>query len=204
MKRIVGAALIWSVVFGLMWINAEAQTGKKAAPPPPPPKSHMANGARAVWVYRHHPADMLANADKNTMNGSLCTVMSLSDPAGDGKVAGTLTFYRNYDYTARRYTEPHVYNLPATAVTNAGESSRVHEHVHWNATAGTSGDMNMDVRASLFKAHDNNGKSDPHRRLVVRFKFPPGTKGGFDDFCDQDPDDDVLQEEPDPPNPPVP
>jgi hypothetical protein len=207
MKRLMGMGLMGAMVLTMLWINAQAQTVKTAKSTTTKSPSHMANSNNSVWTYRHDPADKLANADKNSRSGSLCTILSLSDAAGDGTVKGKLTFYRNFDYTAKKYAEKHEYDLPPLAVMNAGKASRVHEHVTWTATPLTSGDSAIDVHVSLMKGKDNNGNGDPHRRLVVRFKYPPTLKGRgtYDDCCDQDPDDDVLQEEtPPPPDPPAP
>ena len=201
MNRLVGAGFVTVTLLMMLLISAHGQTSKAVNNP-----SHMANSPNSKWVYRHDPANNLMNADKNSRNGSLCTVLSLSDTAGDGTVGGTLTFYRSFNYGTNRYAEPHRYTLPPIHVTNAGNPSRVHEKVTWaGATPLTSGDMPIDVHVSLMKGKENKGKGDPHARLVVRFKYPARLKGEYDDCCDQEPDDDVLQEETPPPaDPPAP
>jgi hypothetical protein len=205
MKRLGGMGLMGAMIFAMLGINAHAQTAKTAKSKLTGDASHMASSNNSAWIYRRDPADQIANADKNSRNGSLCTVLYLSDAAGDGTVGGSLIFYRDFDYGSNRYADKHKYVLPPLPITNAGKAGRVHEHVTWTATPLTSGDSSIEVHVSLMKGKDNNGKADPHRRLVVRFKYPARLKDDFDDCCDQDPDDDVLQEEnPPPDDPPAP
>jgi hypothetical protein len=193
MKRHVTIALIGSILLGIAW----------GAPPQELP--HMVNSSdKKSWVYRHN------KDDKNSRNDSVATVTHLNDAGVVNDVPyidGDLYFWLKYNPTTKKYEEKHWYKLKKVMVKRSGEKNRKHESVTWelgDVTPKTKGDKAIRVLASLFKGKDK-GNSSADRRLVVRFKYPEDrARGSFDDCCDQEPDDDVLQEEDDPGDPPDP
>ncbi len=161
----------------------------------------MVNSKNKKWVYRHN------KDDKNSRNQSLATVIQINDLGAvgdDSYVDGDLYFWTNYDPKTKKYYDKHWYKLEKVKVKRSGEKNRKHESATWeltDVTPKTSGDKATKVLASLFKGKDQ-GNSSGDKRIVVRFKYPYAMT--FDDCCDQEPDDDVLQEEDNPGDPPSP
>lgn len=200
-----------AMVFGMVWVNAQANAPYMANTDDTSAKSKT---KKMKWVHRRH------KDDPNGLNGSIATMVQLWDAsttADNSMVRGILTFWRDTD-AAGAYTDKHVYFLHAVAVTNGGEDNYKHESCTWTNAAPldpTSTDPLINVHASLFKAHGHghNGKGTAERRLVLRFRFPatlaPNSRKAapavLGDCCDDEPDDDVLEEEdtttPDPPDP---
>src|SRR6476619_5548946 len=101
MKRLFGMALMGAIVFGMVWINAQANTPHMANTPDTNTKSKT---GKMKWIYRHNVDD------PNDLNGSLATMAQLWDVSPSDErpmVRGLLTFWRGMD-AAGQYNDKHV------------------------------------------------------------------------------------------------
>jgi hypothetical protein len=162
----------------------------------------MANGMNKTWVYRRN------EAEKNGID-AIAIYVYLKPAAGD-KIEGTLTIWtkRGMGGMANKYDSASKlkYTLPAVPVNNAGLANRKHESCRWDSTTllpvPVGGAPPIKVYAAMFKG-TNKGKGHEHRRLVLRCrKNIMADKAPVAAPCDEEPDDDVLQEETNPPDPP--
>ena len=171
--------------------------------------SDMINGNSKVWVYRR-------NSGEANKIGAIFTQMDIDEAPPDDTsdnptwVNGTLTISTKRNDAGTHYDGKFVYTLLPVEVKNGGLGNRKHEYCRWEGTkvvAQTAGAPKIKIYASLFKG-TNKGHGQSHRRLIVRFRDATAdAKDGKkdpakDEGCDEEPDDDVLQEENPPSDPP--
>jgi len=194
MSRILAA---W--IFGIgAWINC-CQVAY-AAPP------EMINEGQKAWVYRRHSKVVSGMETGGNDIKAVRLRLHLDRVTGDdSKVQGTLTIWTSVSTSGTTYTGRQDWTLPPTPVTNPGTASRLRETCRWDGTMGTQlptgGPYGIKIYASLFqgKTKGNGQGHGGDERFIVRCRMGNYTAPAGRN-CDGEPDDDVLDEENDPPS----
>src|SRR5262245_50679743 len=152
-------------------------------------------GMSKHWIYRR-------NAGDPNSHGDIAVVLKLTRPAGSmTEVEGTMYVWKNYNNVTNTYTDRHAYTLQAAPVQNAGQPNRKLEKCRLTGISAGS-DPNITVFVSLYKGKekDNGTVGRGQKRIVLRYKemMGAGCEGGLQATggCDEEPNEDVLVEEP--------